>query len=379
MKTRMPFILLGFSLLLLLLYRVLPGFMDTVYSGFIYRFLAQGVSSVMALIPFSLAEIVLYLLVPFLLFYLVRGVVRLAAGPYARAAVLWKKYLRNLGLLMVWGISVFLLTTGVHYHRLPLEDHLGLTVEPSAAEELHELAGEIVRQVNQTASFTRRSPEGNMIPEHTFSGYRKDIMKAYDSLAVNTGLKVGGYYPSTKPVMASRGMSYAFVSGFFFPWTLEANVNKDIPVFLVPAVMTHEQAHVRGFMRENEANFLTYLVVRHTTNTDLKYSCLLHSLNYLLHAVYNALPDQYEGLMKSLSPRVLHDLAQNRAYWEPFRSSFSEMSRQVNDAYLKANSQRDGIASYGKVVDLMIADHKFSNLRVQQNPETSVCIGEGTL
>ena len=73
MKTRMPFILLGFSLLLLLLYRVLPGFMDAVYSGFIYRFLAQGVSSVMALIPFSLAEIVLYLLVPFLLFYLVRG------------------------------------------------------------------------------------------------------------------------------------------------------------------------------------------------------------------------------------------------------------------------------------------------------------------
>ena len=31
------------------------------------------------------------------------------------------------------------------------------------------------------------------------------------------------------------------------------------------------------------------------------------------------------------------------------------MSNQLNDAYLKINSQADGVKSYGRVVDLMLA------------------------
>ncbi|MFA7089659.1 MAG: DUF3810 domain-containing protein [Bacteroidales bacterium] len=366
-KIRIPFMVLVLSLTLLLLFKFFPEFMDRVYSGFIYRYLAQAMSGVMSLIPFSMAEILIYALVFFLLFFAVQALIRKT----------WKKFLRNLGITALYAVSVFMLTCGLNYHRVPLEDHLGYRVEPAPKEDLLALAADITDRANLAASFTGRDSYGKMIPDYTFKGIKKSVASAYDSLASKTGLKVGGTYPSVKPVMASRGMSYAFVMGFFFPWTVEANINNDVPAFWIPALIAHEQAHVRGFMRENEANFLTYLLAGYTQNRELKYSCLLHSLNYVLNAVYKVDPLDYENIIAGLSPRILYDLEQNRAYWEPFRTSFAEVSQQVNDAYLKANGQKEGVGSYGKVVDLMIAHHKKNQETMQQNPGHSVYIGEG--
>ncbi len=367
-KIRIPLILLGFSLVLLMLFKLLPEFMDSVYSGFIYRYMAQAISAVMSLIPFSFAEMLIYALVISLLFFTVKALIRKT----------WKKYLKNLGITAIYAVSIFLLTCGLNYHRLPLEEHLGYHTEPAPKEELLALATDITERANLAASFTGRGSQGEMIPDYSFEDIKEAVSNAYDSLARATGLKVGGYYPSVKPVMASRGMSYTFVMGFFFPWTVEANINNDVPVFWIPALIAHEQAHVRGFMRENEANFLTYLLAGYTQNRELKYSCLLHSLNYVLNAVYKAAPSDYEGVIASLSPRIIYDLDQNRAYWEPFRTSFAEVSQQVNDAYLKANGQKEGVGSYGRVVDLMIAHHKNYQGSMQQKPGHSVYIGEGT-
>ncbi|HOG25233.1 MAG TPA: DUF3810 domain-containing protein [Bacteroidales bacterium] len=379
MKLRVPLLVLAISLVFLILFRLFPAFMDTAYSGFLYMLIAQAVSPVVAFIPFSLAEFLIYLLGFFLLFYLLRAFVILLYKPFSQVKVIWKKNLLFTASLLLWATSAYMLTCGLHYHRLPLEDRLGYEQQQITPADLTSMAGALVHQVNKAASYTRRNPQGVMIPDHTFDRYKKDIALAYDSLAVTTGLRIGGRYPATKVILASRVMSYAYVSGFFFPWTLEANVNKDVPVFTLPAIMAHEQAHVRGFMRENEANFLAYLVARHTGNGDLKYSCLLHSLRYVLNAVYDTSPEAYSSLLESLSARVRYDMLMEYEYWEKFRSSFGVMSQKVNDAYLKANAQPEGVASYGKVVDLMIADFKIHEKQVQQNPEHSVYIGEGTL
>ncbi|HPW78666.1 MAG TPA: DUF3810 domain-containing protein [Bacteroidales bacterium] len=378
MKMRVPLSMLGVSLILLLLFKLFPGFMDTVYSGFIYRLLAQGISTVVSLIPFSMAEVILYILLLLVVYYMVRGVVQLFVKPFALVRSIWKGYLKRTVVLALYAIVVFLLAGGLNYHRLPLEDHLGYVVEPSPTGELCELAVFMAEQTNRTVVYTKRDPEGALIPDHTFEQYRKAVMKAYDSLAAVTDLKVAGNFPSVKPVLGSRLMSHANLMGFFFPYTMEANVNKDIPVFWIPAIMVHEQAHVRGFMRENEANFFTYLIARHTDNMELKYSCLLHCLNYVLKAVRKAVPEQYEEIVKTLSPRVIYDLRENQAYWKPFQSSVSVVSQKVNDIYLKANWQKDGVSSYGNVVDLMIADHKIFREPMQQNSDESVYIGEGT-
>ena len=39
-----------------------------------------------------------------------------------------------------------------------------------------------------------------------------------------------------------------------------------------------------------------------------------------------------------------------------FEGKTAEVSTKVNDTYLKAHSQTDGVLSYGRMVDLMLAD-----------------------
>lgn len=55
-----------------------------------------------------------------------------------------------------------------------------------------------------------------------------------------------------------------------------------------------------------------------------------------------------------LSDNVKADLSANSDFWKRYDSKVAEVSGQINDHYLKANGQSDGIKSYDRMVDLMI-------------------------
>lgn len=371
----LPYILLALGLGLLLLSKVAPAFVDRFYVRGVYRAVAQAVSYVVSWIPFSVAEVSLYGLVLWLLFQLGRGVVRSVRTPQA-AGKLWKGYGRDLWRGAVYVLAVFLLHCGVNYYRVPLAQQLGYTLAPASAEELTTMAQAMLLETNQAATRVRRNPEGVFLPNHTFDGMKASVQQAYDSMAVALSGTFSGRFPATKPIMASHYMSYTQIMGFFFPWTLEANINKDVPVFWHPSLIAHEQAHVHGFMREEEANFIAFLVGRYTLDPDLTYSAWLHTYIYVLNAVSQVNPQAHAQLVAGLAPQVKHDLLQNNAYWDGFQSKLGEVSSKVNDAYLKANGQAEGVRSYGLVVDLLLADFKKNAASMQQTTTPSVYMGE---
>ena len=47
-------------------------------------------------------------------------------------------------------------------------------------------------------------------------------------------------------------------------------------------------------------------------------------------------------------------------FWDRFDGKVAEASTQLNDRYLKANNQEDGVRSYGRMVDLMLAYYRDS-------------------
>ncbi len=57
------------------------------------------------------------------------------------------------------------------------------------------------------------------------------------------------------------------------------------------------------------------------------------------------------------SDGVRRDLVAQKAFWVPYQGKTNEVSNKVNDAYLKSNRQTDGVASYGRMVDWVIAYH----------------------
>ena len=88
---------------------------------------------------------------------------------------------------------------------------------------------------------------------------------------------------------------------------------------------------------------------------------LIHTGN----ALYRQDAERYFELYRAhISPKVSMDLVANNEYWEQFEkpvvgeTTVGEIADKVNDAYLKANAQEDGTKSYGRVVDLLLAEYK---------------------
>lgn len=59
-----------------------------------------------------------------------------------------------------------------------------------------------------------------------------------------------------------------------------------------------------------------------------------------------------------LSDAVRADYAANREFWASYDGPFRNFAQQANDAYLKANDQSDGVRSYGRMVDLLLAERR---------------------
>ena len=47
-------------------------------------------------------------------------------------------------------------------------------------------------------------------------------------------------------------------------------------------------------------------------------------------------------------------------FWQQYMGNLSKVSQKVNDTYLKANSQDDGIKSYSRVVKLLVLYHNIN-------------------
>jgi hypothetical protein len=325
-----------------------PAETELFYSRWIYPALATAIGGLTGLFPFSLAELLLVGFVAGILAYTVRSVLekrfaRLAATLLCCAALIW------------FG---FVALCGLNYHRETFAQNSGLTVRPSSAEELAGLCADLAALANEAAEQVSRDAGGAMLL-NTGSAYKSASLapKAFAALG-EARPAFAGHCTRPKPVLASVGLSLAEIVGFYFPFTFEANVNADIPGYAVPAAMTHELAHYKGYMREDEANFIAYLACMASGDADYRYSGAMLALNHSLNALYAADRDAYSSIYGMLSPGVYADYAANDAYWRRFEGPIAEVSQTVNDVYLKTNRQEAGVRSYGQMVDLLLAERR---------------------
>ena len=56
--------------------------------------------------------------------------------------------------------------------------------------------------------------------------------------------------------------------GYYNPFTGEAQVNTNVPAFVIPFTTCHEMAHQIGYASESEASFVGFLVIRNSNNAD---------------------------------------------------------------------------------------------------------------
>lgn len=153
-------------------------------------------------------------------------------------------------------------------------------------------------------------------------------------------------------------MSYTGITGIYIPYTGEANVNINSTDFMLPSTVAHEMAHQRGFAREDEANYIAYLTCSMHPDRDFQYSGVMLALIYSMNALAENDIEAYKVLRSKYSEGVKNDLRYDAEFWAKYEGKTQEISNNVNNTYLKSNGQKDGVQSYGRMVDLLIAEYK---------------------
>ena len=355
LKLRRLWLLLAFpaSFALILLASGRAGFAES-YANSVYPILSRAGNQITGLALFSVGEAFVFLLIALLLAALIRFFVRMARGRGKRGLIAGKF---AVNLLCFAGILLLLFTAGcgINYYRSTFAQTSGLDVKESQKSELVRLCSSLATDSNTLRAQTETDGRSVMrLRAQSFSGNAEKARVAFDGLSRSYPLLRSGY-GAPKPVLASRLMSRCNITGMFFPFTFEANVNTDVPEYTIPFTMCHELSHLRGFMREDEANFIAYLACENSSDVDFRYSGAVMAFTYASNALFGADSSAANTVFSRLSDGVRRDLQFNNQYWDKFKGPAADAATSANNSYLKANNQKDGVQSYGRMVDLLLA------------------------
>lgn len=332
-----------------------PNVIETYYARGLYPAIARIVSSVSAGVPFAIAEPIAGVLAFIVLFVLVRAIVRFPAlanrRAWAAGALVRTTAIAGLAYL------IFLLLWGFNYRRPPFAALAGLDVHPAPRAELEQLSEALIDDANALRAGLAEDERGVFRAE---DGLRGALSRAPSGLraAERRYPALAAIELTPKPAWLSPLLSRVGVSGIFIPFTAEPLVNGLLPEAELPFSASHELAHGRGVAREDEANFVGYMACRLHHDADFRYSGALVASFYAAGALAELDPAGASRLRARRSPAVERDIAAIRAWAARYEGPLRDAGERVNDAYLKAQGQAEGVRSYGRMVDLLLAERR---------------------
>lgn len=384
------------------------------YSHYVYRVLSLGIGSVTGLLPFSVVELLLYATLLFVLFDFVKQLRRASCAGIARPL---RHFLGHLFLILSTLLVLYVFLCGINYHRTSFSQEAGLSVTLDEHGTVYDeadlitLCDYLVTEINATeaqlaasatsdanvdvlraptsadagaagttaelstataeASGTSGADEAaatTIEVDGAFIGQTTETPKASATWLRHAGRtgqrameklgqrysRLSGHYPFPKPILNTWLLSVQQTTGVYSPFTVEANYNRDIAYYDIPFTICHELSHLRGYMQEEEANFIGVLATIDADDLYFNYSGYVSAWVYAGNALARIDSTAFATLYARINARTRQDMLYNNAYWKQFEGKPAEAHEQLNDAYLKIQGQATGVRSYGHVTDLML-------------------------
>lgn len=336
-----------------------PGLLERLYGERIFPPLSRLISWPARLLPWSLGEILLFLVLAGLVWSLAGLLRALAAGTPGFLVLMLQR--------MGWGVALagllyasFVMLWGLNYLRPPIARTLGWPSDAPTSAELQGLCEELALEANQLRQD---------LPSDGGGILRVDRERVLDSRNEGYERLHGALSPvlpavpdtPSRPKIAFLGplMSRALTYGMYIPWTGEALLNGSTPAPALAFSVCHEMAHQQGIAREDEANFIGYLACRLHPDPLFRYSGARAALGEAMARLAVVRPDSWKRIRASLGPGVLADEAAEIRWLRQHQGRFSRVQGKVYDGYLKTQGQADGARSYGRVVDLLITERRL--------------------
>ncbi|MDO4973848.1 MAG: DUF3810 domain-containing protein [Eubacteriales bacterium] len=364
--------LTGLAALVILLQRALRGSYPIMrwLSAHFVRPTQRRLGELSARVSFSVAELLIVVAVVGLLLYLL-----FCVETVLHRGRLFRQLYRLVLTLLCFVLVVyagFCVLWGIYFYGDDFMVQSGLQTGEISTEELRTVTSFFAVLLDETAGQVERDGTGACATDREAVLERSETL--YAALERDFPCLEGPPLRA-KGVKLSRLLSYIDFTGFFFPFTGEANVNMDFPPSLFAATVAHELAHQRGVAKEQEANFVAVLACLRNDDPDYTYSAALLAYSYLSSALAEADRAAWEEISAALPAPVLRDLEVNRSYWQRFETPVQEVSNTVYENFMYSYDQELGLRSYGACVDLLV--HYYYGTALQylhalQTPEGNV-------
>lgn len=344
----------------------IKGFAD-IYRKYVFVHISSIFSWLTNIYRYSVGEVMITMIV----FIVLMGLIIFIAGFMKYK---WLKSLRRIYFKIVLYILIFIYATEtlncfILYHTTTIENTLykdiDLSSDISDGERLIYVYNTVVDNINKLSSKMKRDSDGDLIKNYSYNECKAALRNISDRFTC-----LSGYYPSPKEIYYSDIMTQQYLAGIYFPFSMEANYNKLMYISNMPSTICHELSHLKGYIRENEANYLSFVACIESDNEFLQYSGYLSVFYYLLDDIETYATEEEKTNMHKIDKRAYDDTifvkedVFNKIEEKSLVSTdtLSDATDKFIDSNLKINGVSSGMDNYNEVVRLLIFYYFWNNV-----------------
>ena len=291
-------------------------------------------------VPFSLGDVFYILLIAVLIIFLFKIFKKSSRKAALLSALIFINVLH----------FVYQLYWGMLYYQKPILETLSR--EEITVQETQSLALKYLELCKESRAQVREDQNG-VFKISDLSEVKTQILQNQHRLPTFAVPRKGTNTDVFKPSLFRGLMSYSGILGYYNPFTAEAQYNAELPATYLPFTLAHESAHQLGYAREQEANFIGYLIGKNSGNADLRYSTQYAVLKSLLNALSEKTPGFVENVIRLYSPAMQRDREAEKIFVQQHQGILDVFFGYTNDLFLKSNRQ-EGSVTYSYFVDLLV-------------------------
>ncbi|NOW97769.1 DUF3810 domain-containing protein [Mucilaginibacter sp. SG564] len=325
-----------------------PVWVERYYSEGFYVLICYTLHPLFNLFPFSVGDIIYVAVIAYLIYKTISFFKLLFKKQFKKAGVM----LLGLVIGVQAGILTFYLFWGMNYFRPSAAERLNLRDTSFTTADLHKVTQLLIDSANATRA---RVTAADMAQSN--STIYQTAKHALSGLSTSS-VSFRAWHPHVKPSMLTFLLNFMGTSGYYNPFTSEAQINFQMPVFNRPFVACHEMSHQMGYGAEDEADFAGFVVAIHSKDRLLRYSAYHLAVSEFMYSLGRRDTVAYKALKATISKQVRHDYATEHSYWLSYENKLNAISSIFYDSFLKANNQPQGLETYNRMVLLVMAQER---------------------
>jgi hypothetical protein len=245
-------------------------------------------------------------------------------------------------------VAWFEIAWGLNYARPPVDVRLALPRGGPSSAEVAALLQAAVAAVNRDhhAAHGEGFPSPRAVPT--------TLVTALHAVEADDGRRWPTVAGRPKSTLFAPYFRMAGVDGLTAPPLLETVLNPDLTGPERPFVLAHEWAHLAGYAPEADANFIAWRVTQRATVAS-RYSGWLFLVSEAARQVPAAIRREVLG---ALGPGPREDLADIERRAAAQVAVVQRVGWRVYDGYLRSQGVAEGVASYSRVVELIVRSQR---------------------